>query len=63
MELNEAWADACLRLWKGGNGLEVNMDEVSVWDGLRYLYMKCSIPSGRGRNAGKLLDPDDIIGE
>jgi len=55
--LSEAWADACVRLWETleHNNQTALMDNATLWDGFKMLYLERVVPE-TGRRARGVLD-------
>jgi hypothetical protein len=53
MSLNEAWLLACLKLWGICKEYDREIDNVTVWDGFKLLYLECIPPNRSGRRVFK----------
>lgn len=51
MTLSESWVLACMRLWHLCKKHDIHVDDVTIWDGFKFLYLDSIPPDRRGRKA------------
>ena len=38
-QLSNAWVESCVDLWNSMRRHKLNVDNATIWDGFRYLYL------------------------
>jgi len=51
VELNDAWVDACIKLWNLCDKYDRDVSNLTIWDAFRLLYLERVPKEDKGRRA------------